>query len=86
MQGDRVNHPIARGRRERAHSQIQLRVTRRRKAAYVRAAKGKPLAKWMFETCDREADYNEPTQGMTKSACANHALHVVVQDHALKHA
>jgi predicted HicB family RNase H-like nuclease len=42
---------------ERADSQIQLRVTRQRKAAYVRAAnrKKQTLAAWCFENLDREA-------------------------------
>jgi len=44
---------------ERAGSQIQLRVTRRRKAAYVRAAKGETLAAWMFRVCDDAARYRE---------------------------
>lgn len=44
---------------ESADSQIQLRVTRARKAAYVRAAnkREQTLAGWMFATCDREAGY-----------------------------
>lgn len=44
---------------ERADSQIQLRVTRRRKSAYVRAAKGETLAAWMFRVCDEAANYRE---------------------------
>ena len=39
----------------RATSQIQLRVTRARKAAYVRAAAGSTLAAWMFAACDEKA-------------------------------
>lgn len=44
---------------ERADSQIQLRVTRKRKGAYVRAAnKGKQtLAAWAFEHLDRASGY-----------------------------
>lgn len=42
---------------QRAESQIQLRVHRRRKAAYVRAAKG-PLAEWCFKNLDAAANYN----------------------------
>ena len=44
---------------ERADAQIQLRVTRRRKAAYVRAAKGATLAAWMFRVCDEASGYIE---------------------------
>lgn len=40
---------------ERADSQIQLRVTRSRKACYVRAAKKETLAAWMFRVCDAAA-------------------------------
>ncbi len=43
---------------EPADSQIQLRVTRKRKAAYVRAAKGKTLAAWCFENLDTAAKYH----------------------------
>lgn len=41
---------------ERADSQIQLRVTRKRKGAYVRAAsrKKQTLAAWCLEALDRE--------------------------------
>jgi len=46
---------------ERADSQIQLRVTRKRKGAYVRAAtkKKQTLAAWCFEALDRESGYAE---------------------------
>jgi hypothetical protein len=46
---------------ERADSQIQLRVTRKRKAAYVRAAskKGQTLAAWCFEGLDRQSGFVE---------------------------
>lgn len=46
---------------ERADSQIQLRVTRKRKGAYVRAAnKGKQtLAAWMFRVCDAASGHRE---------------------------
>jgi len=42
-----------------ADSQIQLRVTRTRKAAYVKAAlrKKQTLAAWCFQALDREAGY-----------------------------
>lgn len=42
---------------ERAASQIQLRVTRRRKGAYVSAAqaKGLTLSAWMLGLCDEES-------------------------------
>jgi hypothetical protein len=43
---------------ERADSQIQLRVTRKRKSAYVRAAKGETLAAWMFRVCDDASGAN----------------------------
>lgn len=44
---------------ERADSQIQLRVTRARKSAYVRAAnrKKQTLAAWAFDALDREAGF-----------------------------
>jgi hypothetical protein len=50
---------------ERADSQIQLRVTRKRKAAYVRAAgqKNQTLAAWCFESLDRESGYRPPKAG-----------------------
>jgi hypothetical protein len=46
---------------ERADSQIQLRVTRKRKGAYVRAAsrKKQTLAAWCFESLDKESGYSE---------------------------
>lgn len=46
---------------ERADSQIQLRVTRKRKGAYVQAAskKKQTLAAWCFEALDRESGYVE---------------------------
>ena len=51
--------PLPRG--EAADSQIQLRVTRKRKAAYVRAAskKGQTLAAWCFEGLDRQSGFVE---------------------------
>jgi hypothetical protein len=44
---------------ERADSQIQLRVTRQRKTAYVRAAtkKKQTLAAWCFEALDRQSGF-----------------------------
>jgi hypothetical protein len=46
---------------ERASSQIQLRVTSKRKTAYVRAAyqKGQTLAAWAFDQMDKGANYTE---------------------------
>jgi hypothetical protein len=46
---------------ERADSQIQLRVTRRRKAAYVRGAHkaGLTLAAWVFTHLDRASGHSE---------------------------
>jgi hypothetical protein len=46
---------------ERADSQIQLRVTRRRKAAYVRAAniKKETLAAWCFTHLDKASGHKE---------------------------
>jgi len=46
---------------EGADSHIQLRVTRKRKTAYVRAAskKKQTLAAWCFEALDREAGYSD---------------------------
>lgn len=40
---------------EPARGHIHIRTTLARKAAYVRAAKGKPLAEWMTEHCDKAA-------------------------------
>lgn len=45
---------------ERASSYVMLRVTRRRKAAYVRAAKGQTLAGWACAQLDRAAGFQEP--------------------------
>lgn len=44
-----------------AESNIVLRVVRKRKTAYVRAANGenKTLAAWMFKHCDKAAGYSE---------------------------
>jgi len=46
---------------ERADSQIQLRVTRNRKTAYVRAAskKRQKLAAWCFEALDRQCGFTD---------------------------
>jgi hypothetical protein len=44
---------------QRASSQIQLRVTRRRKAAYVSAANPKTLAAWCFEHLDAASGYQK---------------------------
>lgn len=58
-----TNQPKPDGRtkpeEQRASSQIQLRVTHSRKAAYVREANrnNTTLAGWMFRVCDREARY-----------------------------
>lgn len=57
-----------------ATSQIQLRVQTKRKAAYVRTAsnKGKTLAAWMLEACDKASGYEDTTdperKGNEKSA------------------
>ena len=40
-----------------ATSQIQLRVQTKRKAAYVRAAKGMTLAEWCFKHLDAASGY-----------------------------
>ena len=45
---------------ESAVGHIHIRTTIDRKSAYVRAAKGKPLAEWMTEACDKAARY-EPS-------------------------
>ena len=51
--------PLPKG--QAAESQIQLRVTRKRKAAYVRAAskKKQTLAAWCFEALDRQSGFLE---------------------------
>jgi len=51
--------PLPRG--EAADSHIQLRVTRKRKGAYVRAANKKKLtlAAWCFAALDKESSYSE---------------------------
>lgn len=51
--------PLPKG--QAAESHIQLRVTRKRKAAYVRAAsrKKQTLAAWCFEALDKESGYVE---------------------------
>lgn len=50
---------------QRADSQIQLRVTRKRKAAYVRAAnaRAQTLARWCFAALDREAGFTDDEAG-----------------------
>lgn len=42
-----------------ADAQIQLRVTKERKGAYVKASRkaGTTLADWIFGQCDKGADY-----------------------------
>ncbi len=42
-----------------AADQIQLRVTMRRKNAYVRAAKPKKLTEWIFAQLDKAAGYEQ---------------------------
>ena len=51
--------PLPKG--QAADSQIQLRVTRKRKGAYVRAAskKKQTLAAWCFEALDKESGCSE---------------------------
>lgn len=44
---------------QRATSQIQLRVTQRRKAAYFRAAGGQTLSSWALGLMDRASGYAE---------------------------
>ena len=46
---------------QRADAWVQLRVTRRRKSAYVRAAskKKQTLAAWCFEHLDKAAGHTE---------------------------
>ena len=46
----------------KAESQIQLRVTRRRKAAYVRAARPGTLASFCFTHLDKAANYKNEEQ------------------------
>lgn len=60
MQTDKMGRPpLPKG--QAADSQIQLRVTRKRKGAYVRAAskKKQTLAAWCFEALDKESGYLE---------------------------
>lgn len=57
-----MKQPNSRGRppieeSKRATSQIHLRLTRRRKAAYVRAAQPGTLTNWMFQVCDKAAGF-----------------------------
>jgi hypothetical protein len=49
-----------------ATSQIQLRVQMKRKAAYVRAAKGMPLAEWCFKHLDAASGYEDTTDSERK--------------------
>lgn len=44
-----------------ATSKIQLRVQAKRKAAYVRAAKGMTLAEWCFKHLDAASGYEDTT-------------------------
>jgi len=56
-------HDTKRGRppreSETATGHIHIRTTLDRKSAYVRAARGKPLAEWVTEACDRAAGYRQ---------------------------
>ena len=56
---DRIGRPPLDS--ERADSQIQLRVQRTRKAAYVRAAQKEKqtLASWCFEALDKKSGYRK---------------------------
>ena len=47
----------------RASSFIHLRVSPARKAAYVRAAGGVPLAKWIFAHLDKASGFQEEGEG-----------------------
>lgn len=60
------SQPMTTGRPPRsstgaADAQIQLRVTRRRKAAYVHAAQKKQmtLSAWIFQHLDKAANHSE---------------------------
>ncbi len=50
-----------------ATSQIQLRVQTKRKAAYVRAAKGMTLAEWCFKHLDAASGYKDTTDPERKA-------------------
>lgn len=52
-----VGRPIA---ENPADAIIVLRVQRKRKAAYVRAAKPGTLAAWIIAACDKSAGYEPP--------------------------
>ena len=52
---------------EAALSWIQLRVTTKRKNAYVRAANKRKLSEWVFEHLDQAAGYNPSTEDQFKS-------------------
>lgn len=45
---------------EKASSHLHFKVTRRRKSAYVKAAKGESLAKWACGHLDKAAGYEGP--------------------------
>jgi hypothetical protein len=48
---------------EAAMSWIQLRVTTKRKSAYVRAANKRKLSDWIFEHLDKAAEYAPNEKG-----------------------
>lgn len=56
-----------------ATSQIQLRVQTKRKAAYVRAAKGMTLAEWCFKHLDAASGYKDTTDPERKGNVKDHA-------------
>lgn len=53
---------------ERDESKIVLRVSRKRKAAYVRAAKPGTLAGWIFKQCDEASGFTEDLSDNQRSA------------------
>ena len=59
---EKLTEPSGRGRppaENPASSWIQIRVTPRRKAAYVRAARPGKLTQWIASALDRAAKYSD---------------------------
>lgn len=46
-----------------ATSHLHIRIQRRRKAAYVRAAHARPLAEWVVGNLDKAANYKHDDKG-----------------------
>ncbi len=62
MSAPKQNQNAVKGEADRASSVLgPFRIQPRRKAAYVRAARGQKLTEWVFDKLDQASGYHEPT-------------------------